>query len=93
MTDNAANMKKAFQLPGYEVDAVEEEQDGDNDLPEDEDEDWMLELESHIPRRGSCSAHTLQLVVKDGLQVRTCSKLQSVCIIVALQLLTYKQEV
>ena len=70
MTNNAANMKKAFWLPGYEVDALEEEQDyNDDDLTEDED--WMSELESHILKRGSCGTHTLQLVVKDGLQVRT----------------------
>ena len=57
MTDNAANMKKAFCLPGEE----EQKQDDMRD-----DEEWMTELESHIQKRGSCSAHTLQLVVKDG---------------------------
>ena len=70
MTDNAANMKKAFRLPGYEVDPLEEEQDENGD-DLTEDEEWMSELESQIPKRGSCGAHTLQLVVKDGLQVRT----------------------
>ena len=66
MTDNAANMKKAFCLPGYEIDFEEEEQQQDDMC---DDEEWMTELESHIQKRGSCSAHTLQLVVKDGLKV------------------------
>ena len=45
-------MKKAFKLPGFEI---------------EHEDDWMYELQSHIPKRGSCSA--LQLVVKDGFKV------------------------
>ena len=53
-------MKKAFQLPGFEIEHE------DDDLCDDDD--WMYELESYISKRGSCSAHTLQLVVKDGFK-------------------------
>lgn len=82
MTDNAANMKKAFQLPGYEVDPLEEEQDENGD-DLTEDEEWMSELESQIPKRGSCGANTLQLVVKDGYRLELVLIQQVVCMLFA----------
>ena len=65
-------MVKAFSLPGYinttyqESDGSESEDDNDNHSEQffDYEED-VLELLP--PTRSSCFAHTLQLVVKDGL--------------------------
>ena len=63
MTDNTANMKKACLLLGY-LENKEEDQ-GNNGL----DEESIAKLEFHMPRRRSCSAYTLKLVVEDGLLV------------------------
>ena len=69
VTDNAANMIKAFSLPGMEKATADE---SDEEL---DDEDSTLthpditdELDYLPPDRHSCFAHTLQLVVRDGLK-------------------------
>ena len=80
VTDNRANMVKAFQ---------EDECETDSELPDWESKaiDWgEVELETPIPvpKRYSCIAHSLQLVVIDGLKeaarpittvLQKCSKL------------------
>ena len=68
ITDNAANMVAAFSLPGYGAATHDddEDDDDDDDLVEAKDsisEDIVLSTE-HDP----CFAHTIQLVVKDGLK-------------------------
>ena len=69
ITDNAANMLKAFdKLPVEEV-----ERGDDSESDEDEDQDFYIPVDSrekfyHIPQHISCFIHTLQLVVKDGLK-------------------------
>ena len=69
ITDNAANMLKAFvKLPGAEV-----ERSDDSESDEDEDQDFYIPVDSlekfyHIPQHISCLSHTLRLVVQDGLK-------------------------
>ena len=84
ITDNASNVVKAVSLPGFEdcelSDAEDEDDDGDSAPSADEQEDEsdveefgesdgsgnpQLFLESE---HDACFAHTLQLVVKDGLK-------------------------
>lgn len=61
VTDNASNMKKAF-----ETSLVEEDQDEDEDIELEEEADDSLNL---LPvERIACFSHSLQLVVKDGLK-------------------------
>ncbi len=91
VTDSAANIKKAFTaLPGYEDDF------GNNEEPEEEEEGseeddvcpaqpQPLFNENLLLEHHSCFAHTIQLVVKDGLAkagqignvIKKCSKLVS----------------
>ncbi len=68
ITDNASNVKKAFiSLPGFEQDDNEdddvEDTEADYEIVEIEPND-LSEIETE---RHGCFAHTLQLVVKDGL--------------------------
>ncbi len=67
ITDNAANMLKAFRLPGMETG---NEEDPDADLPDSSEtsDDLDPELLALLPRHHSCFIHTLQLVIKDGLK-------------------------
>ncbi|KAI6646235.1 hypothetical protein LOD99_9377 [Oopsacas minuta] len=67
ITDNAANMIKAFvALPGFEVDNVS--------VSDSDDEDNEMEflpgfnILDYLPKHVPCFAHTNQLVVKDGLK-------------------------
>ncbi|KAG7175267.1 Zinc finger BED domain-containing protein 1-like 1 [Homarus americanus] len=66
ITDNAANMVKAFTL--FPVEQLDEDDDfDDNDcdiLPPDD----TTKFECLSPNRSPCFAHTLQLVVKDGME-------------------------
>ena len=69
VTDNAANMIKAFSLPGMKTAAADE---SDDELDDDDSAltqpDITDELDYLPPDRHSCFAHTLQLVVHDGLK-------------------------
>ena len=62
-------MLKAFDLPGYSVlesDKSEEDLESDNEddtYSDSTDTDYF----QFLPERMSCFAHTLQLVVQDGL--------------------------
>ncbi|XP_045172971.2 zinc finger BED domain-containing protein 4-like [Mercenaria mercenaria] len=73
VTDNAANMLKAFNcpLPGFDESQTS---DGDDNLKAveslcDETESCETETDTfdNFPKHCSCFAHSLQLVVKDGL--------------------------
>ena len=79
ITDNASNMKKAFSLPGFASDvekksndSEDEDQDesGDTEGPSDcaDAIDETLAMVNSLPIHHGCFAHTLQLVVRDGLK-------------------------
>lgn len=76
VTDNASNMIKAFSfsLPGFDkptTDSMDTEVDHDNyDYLTDSNDDGCEvsgDFES-LPKHSSCFAHSLQLVVRDGLE-------------------------
>ena len=71
ITDNAYNMVNAFSLPGFDTLQQESDQsDSEDDIENYGDPNFELEDDALAllpPVRNSCFAHTLQLVVKDGL--------------------------
>lgn len=82
MTDSGANIKKAFRritLPGYDEDTSSDS----NDKESNEDESFSVDLMDVTIEHHPFSAHTIQLVVKDGLAkagplgtvVKKCSNL------------------
>lgn len=90
--DNAANMKRAFTVcfPQEEDDEVNDDDNLDDaelweDLSRDEQKTVDQMLTRGSPKRQQCFAHTLQLVVGDGLKdarimnsvLAKCSKLSS----------------
>lgn len=96
--DNASNMKKAFTVCFPSATSSEDDYDDDlenNDLWEDLSEEYQDEMEtihsSCRQQRLQCFAHSLQLVVRDGLKetkvlnsamakvTKFCSLLHSTC--------------
>lgn len=84
VTDSGANIKKAFALPlpGYEEDNLEDSSDEDE---EDVQPESVGSLDGYSFEHHPCFAHTLQLVIKDGLKkagqitsvIKRCVKLVS----------------
>lgn len=74
ITDNASSMKKAFCLDMEPAADVEEPEEEDDSLRHD-----TIERMTASTSRLSCFAHTLQLVVNDGLKINKVifSKLNS----------------
>ena len=78
VTDNAANVVKAISLPGFEKSGVgdtEEDDDDDDDDSASSADEQEFEESGENPQvvlepaaHDACFAHTLQLVVKDGLK-------------------------
>ena len=68
VTDNAANMTKAFQLLNQDQENTEcdDEFDEENDVSPAELEEELDVID--VPIHQPCFSHTIQLVVKDGLK-------------------------
>ena len=94
ITDSGANIKKAFRslaLPGYDQDMQSDSEDEECEVTDEEDIDGSLSSVHNSLESGAmieyqaCFAHTLQLVVKDGLAkvgqigavIKKCSNLVS----------------
>ena len=85
ITDHAANMLKAFNLPGFTQESEEEDDFGD-DEDVNIDEHVTREVVNTLPaKHHGCFAHSLQLVIKDGFKnasqisrvISKCSKIVS----------------
>ena len=80
VSDNASNMIKAFSLPGFEESTTGDALlDSDNETDNEDDDDTTTgsttdpstideDVFEYLPEHQSCFAHTLQLVVKDGMK-------------------------
>ena len=84
VTDNAANMKRAFTISleeesGVRDDALDDESIWE-DLPIVDDEVQEI-LRSTVTTRLSCFAHSLQLTVGDGIKVSKQKYYWSMCVV------------
>ena len=71
VSNNASNMVKAFKLPGYIANSHSDSKDtSDTDGSSDTelDDDGPSDVFAHFPQHDGCFAHTVQLVVKDGMK-------------------------
>ena len=71
VTDNASNMVKTFvNLPGYTkmVRDTDSSDDEDGDCDDNSIEDIDKDIHDCLPLHLPCFAHTLQLVIRDGLK-------------------------
>ncbi|XP_043218614.1 E3 SUMO-protein ligase ZBED1-like isoform X1 [Amphibalanus amphitrite] len=68
VTDSASNMIRAFRVGFPVADVEDEDEEADNDDDELEATDLGAVEGLNIPVRTACAAHTLQLVVKDGIR-------------------------
>jgi len=83
VTDNASNMKAAFSVGFLDDEEQESSDDDDNEVANLNDQVWEdlnesdqwevnIVLQTVGKQRLSCFAHTLQLVIGDGLKERRC---------------------
>jgi hypothetical protein len=65
ITDNASNMLAAFKLPQYEESGGEDRGDGEEEEMGEEPDPKLYE---NLPSHERCFAHSLQLVIRHGLE-------------------------
>ena len=71
VSDNASNMVKAFKLPDYNANSHSDSDDtSDTDVSSDTVGRRVMSSDviAHLPQHDGCFAHTVQLVVKDGMK-------------------------
>lgn len=72
ISDNAANMVKAFKLPGYTSSPPESQEETDIEVDTDDTDSELTEpdneLFSYFTKHDGCFAHTINLVVRDGMK-------------------------